>query len=370
MKKCVNCGREINDADQFCTYCGMEQPGAQNGCNDGYRADTSVPDEGQEDYDDEADLDEENKVYDKRQKPKKSGGGKLIVILAIVLALIVACILAYVFYSKTRTPELQNLTYDKLITEYDLSPRSGDIRDDYNDNVRFEFEDVKKDSEGGFRAEATIYTPDMEDIYEKTTESSEVEKRLGQLTEDDLEETEKTVDINSDGRLTQDSAKMLKDTADDRYMSIMEYQEQNAAAAANDDNDDKYDDDNDDKYDSDRDDKYDRDDDDDDSGRSSSSNRSSGSSQNRTITNSGYVLPDSSSRYISASELDGLSSYQLRIARNEIYARHGRMFRNKSLQSYFNSCSWYTPTIPASQFNDSMLSAVERANVQTIKSRE
>lgn len=43
----------------------------------------------------------------------------------------------------------------------------------------------------------------------------------------------------------------------------------------------------------------------------------------RSCTN-GYVIPDSSSRYLSTSELQGYSDWQLYIARNEIYARHGR----------------------------------------------
>ena len=59
-----------------------------------------------------------------------------------------------------------------------------------------------------------------------------------------------------------------------------------------------------------------------------------------------------------------------RIARNEIYARHGRRFRDSSLQSYFNNCSWYSGTIAPDSFNESVLNAYEKANVQTIKKYE
>ena len=50
-----------------------------------------------------------------------------------------------------------------------------------------------------------------------------------------------------------------------------------------------------------------------------------------------YILPDSDSRYISENELGGMSSEQLRLARNEIFARHGRKFKDAQLQEYFNT---------------------------------
>lgn len=50
-----------------------------------------------------------------------------------------------------------------------------------------------------------------------------------------------------------------------------------------------------------------------------------------------YVLPDSAKRKLKKSDLKGLSKEELRIARNEIYARHGRMFDDKKLQKYFDS---------------------------------
>lgn len=78
--------------------------------------------------------------------------------------------------------------------------------------------------------------------------------------------------------------------------------------------------------------------------------------------NSDFVLPDSSSRYLSKSDLHGLSAEQCRIARNEIYARHGRIFQDEGLQAYFNQFSWYQPTIPADAFQESMLNAYEIAN--------
>lgn len=85
----------------------------------------------------------------------------------------------------------------------------------------------------------------------------------------------------------------------------------------------------------------------------------------------GYILPDSSSRQLTESDLLGLTSEQLRIARNEIYARHGRKFQDEELQAYFDSQPWYNGTIEPAQFDDmSLLSQLERSNLEVIKKRE
>lgn len=90
------------------------------------------------------------------------------------------------------------------------------------------------------------------------------------------------------------------------------------------------------------------------------------------VQSSGYILPESNSRYYSRSELTGLSLNDLWIARNEIYARHGRGFRDEALQDYFNRQSWYTYRYSPDTF-DSMsgiLNDYEIANADTIKSIE
>ncbi|MBQ9232711.1 MAG: YARHG domain-containing protein [Lachnospiraceae bacterium] len=79
-----------------------------------------------------------------------------------------------------------------------------------------------------------------------------------------------------------------------------------------------------------------------------------------------YMLENSSTEYITASDLTGFTEEQCRIARNEIYARHGRMFDDDELQAYFYSCSWYVGRIAPSEFDESVLSSVERANLDVI----
>lgn len=79
----------------------------------------------------------------------------------------------------------------------------------------------------------------------------------------------------------------------------------------------------------------------------------------------GFLFPDSDRRYLTRAELARLTTEQLRIARNEIYARKGRFFRDQQLAAYFGRMPWYKPTAW-----DVPLSAVEQANVTLIQSME
>ncbi|HEX5874481.1 MAG TPA: YARHG domain-containing protein [Pyrinomonadaceae bacterium] len=61
--------------------------------------------------------------------------------------------------------------------------------------------------------------------------------------------------------------------------------------------------------------------------------------------------------------LQGLSLHELRLLRNEVYARHGRMFRAEWLQQYFFFQPWYAPD---ENFKDDQLSGNDKLNVETI----
>ena len=83
-----------------------------------------------------------------------------------------------------------------------------------------------------------------------------------------------------------------------------------------------------------------------------------------------YIIYDSNNRYLTIEDLKGLDAKKLRIARNEIYARRGRMFTSEDLQEYFSSKSWYKGTIPADAFDESILNDYELKNAYFIKSYE
>ncbi|OON99000.1 MAG: hypothetical protein ATN35_02630 [Epulopiscium sp. Nele67-Bin004] len=83
-----------------------------------------------------------------------------------------------------------------------------------------------------------------------------------------------------------------------------------------------------------------------------------------------YMVPESNSKYLTADDISHLSAAELRIARNEIFARHGRMFASADLQTYFTSQSWYNGTVSADSFSESVLNDMEKANVTFISNYE
>ena len=60
----------------------------------------------------------------------------------------------------------------------------------------------------------------------------------------------------------------------------------------------------------------------------------------------------------------------MRLARNELYARHGRIFQDEGLRNYFNSIDWYEPTIEGEDFQESILNEFEIANRDLIVAYE
>lgn len=102
---------------------------------------------------------------------------------------------------------------------------------------------------------------------------------------------------------------------------------------------------------------------------SSSSSGSSSSGSNSYAWDSSYMLYDINSRYISKKELKGWSSWDLAALRNEIFARHGRIFTTQSWADYFSQKTWYTPTYDPTYFDSNMgsfLNDYEWSNLQVI----
>lgn len=87
--------------------------------------------------------------------------------------------------------------------------------------------------------------------------------------------------------------------------------------------------------------------------------------------NSEYVLPDSDYRKLTSDDMKKIKNNKrlLRIARNEIYARHGRVFKDEELQTYFEGKSWYSINYYYTNDED-ILSQTERYNVRFIEKYE
>ena len=73
--------------------------------------------------------------------------------------------------------------------------------------------------------------------------------------------------------------------------------------------------------------------------------------------NEDYILPHSADTLLTETDLIGLTTDELAYARNEIYARHGRMFITQKYQDYFNGKSWYEPKYTPEKF-DTLTSAL------------
>jgi hypothetical protein len=80
---------------------------------------------------------------------------------------------------------------------------------------------------------------------------------------------------------------------------------------------------------------------------------------------SDFILSDSDNRLLTSDDLRGLSKDDLRIARNEIFARRGRYFSSPDLTARFSKFSWYVPNTWNPELN-----TIERANVALIERTE
>lgn len=101
---------------------------------------------------------------------------------------------------------------------------------------------------------------------------------------------------------------------------------------------------------------------------SSSGNSNSQSSSNtNTHNNGGFIFPNSDSSYLSNAQVSALSDNDLQLAINEIYARRGRIFKDASLNAYFNSQSWYEGKYTAEEFEKNVkFNTYEQKNLQLL----
>lgn len=94
-------------------------------------------------------------------------------------------------------------------------------------------------------------------------------------------------------------------------------------------------------------------------------------SENRTEED--YVLPGSNTSYLTEEDLKNMTPEELRIARNEILARHGRQFSDPALAAYFESKDWYKGDIDPETFDNEKISELndfELKNIALIQSME
>lgn len=87
----------------------------------------------------------------------------------------------------------------------------------------------------------------------------------------------------------------------------------------------------------------------------------------KTISNTVGRFPQASDRLLTPADVSSLSKADLKLMRNEIFARHGFRFKTQEMKSYFQNQAWYFPT------NNDMLMFLtenEKRNIELIERYE
>lgn len=67
----------------------------------------------------------------------------------------------------------------------------------------------------------------------------------------------------------------------------------------------------------------------------------------------GFIFPNSDKQIINNDELNNIDKFTLLLAKNEIFARKGYKFKDKTLLDYYNTTDWYKPSDSAkADYND------------------
>jgi hypothetical protein len=73
-------------------------------------------------------------------------------------------------------------------------------------------------------------------------------------------------------------------------------------------------------------------------------------------------------RAVTNEDLKSLTRHEIDIIRNEIYARHGYIFKKKEWDTYFTKQTWYFPKYEDKDFSDSFFTPVQKQNIEFIVS--
>lgn len=90
----------------------------------------------------------------------------------------------------------------------------------------------------------------------------------------------------------------------------------------------------------------------------------------RDVSNVNEPLFATNKQYYTKENFENEPKLVIHLAKNEIYARHGYIFKNEDLYNYFIGCVWYNPTCKAEDFDDSVLNEYEKANLEILASMD
>lgn len=101
--------------------------------------------------------------------------------------------------------------------------------------------------------------------------------------------------------------------------------------------------------------------------------RTNGDDTGQEAQDNTFIFLDSNTRYLSEDEILLLSKEKMEIARNEIYARHERLFKDSNLATYFSNQKWYHGTVDSEYFDnnqDLIFNEFEKFNINLIQKIE
>lgn len=71
-------------------------------------------------------------------------------------------------------------------------------------------------------------------------------------------------------------------------------------------------------------------------------------------------------KYYTEEDFEDATPVAIHLAKNEIYAKHGYIFKDEDLNKYFRGCAWYRPLCTAEEFDDSVFNDYERKNLELL----
>lgn len=89
--------------------------------------------------------------------------------------------------------------------------------------------------------------------------------------------------------------------------------------------------------------------------------------EEKEVGEEGIIFPNSSEEIIAESDIDELSDEELRYAINELYARHGYIFKDDELRSYYNQFEWYEEKVNPGDFSTNLFNDTEKKNAETMQ---
>jgi hypothetical protein len=71
-------------------------------------------------------------------------------------------------------------------------------------------------------------------------------------------------------------------------------------------------------------------------------------------------------KYYEEEEFQKVPAEIIHLAKNEIYAKHGYIFKDEDLNNYFMGCAWYQPVNNSGKFSDLVFNDYEKHNLELL----